>query len=117
MNRFLLTTTSDDTQQEPGEATVKALKHRLRYVKGTISEHEEVVIICGCSLGNFEVLQVAVDHTDLLHIIVLRDGQERFIISPPAQCSFMLTIVPATPENPRQRTIFGFSPEGPPKTD
>ena len=93
---------------ESRESIVRALEIRLNYARRTLKPDEDILLLCASSFGVMEVLQVAIDHSDLLHIWT-RDAAEHFIIASAAQCSFMLTIITSDPDAERKRVIFGFS--------
>lgn len=90
---------------------LRAVEAKLESVTSKLQPGEKALLTCATGFGVSEVLRVALDNNNLLHIWARNGEQEHFIFAPLALCSFQIIILPETGPPSPARVVFGFGNE------
>jgi len=97
------------------EDLINGINAQMAWLRHSRKADEFIRIYYGGAFGMLRVIRISAEGTDFLRIgVTAEDGSVHFIVAPVSQCSFMLSFVKPTADEPEEKVIFGFAE--PPKT-
>ncbi len=91
------------------EEFVNGISAQMAWAKNHKKAEEVIRIFYGGAFGMLQAIRISPEGTDFLRIVVRDEaGTAHQIVAPVSQCSFMLSLVVPTTEEPEEKVIFGF---------
>lgn len=88
---------------------INGINAQMAWAKQHKKPEEVIRIFYGGAFGIVQAIRISPEGTDFLRIVVRDEGGTAHqIVAPVSQCSFMLSLVVPTTEEPEEKVIFGF---------